>query len=227
MEFINTIINGFHYLSQTWGQDFDIVVTVATLIVSFIAWIKTKTLVKKLTYVPPKGKINKDPRPQVALVMDLSSRNAFAVAEQVKACIAKDEHLAALRPVLLDAEALVDATKVPAQCDGNFDIGYSYTDEACKYGRFVVFQYTGERVPADNADALTRFHQFFGKALAEVVDKLASRGITTIHLFYKGPVSMAFVLGEKFANNMTIQLYQYMDVKDETGKVIDRTYYKN
>ena len=45
MEFINTIINGFHYLSQTWGQDFDIVVTVATLIVSFIAWIKTKTLV--------------------------------------------------------------------------------------------------------------------------------------------------------------------------------------
>jgi hypothetical protein len=47
--------------------------------------------------------------------------------------------------------------------------------------------------------------------LLKIKDKLTTAGVTEVHLFYKGPVSLAVAIGAVFDNWVPVKIYQFQD----------------
>ena len=77
---------------------------------------------------------------------------------------------------------------------------------AAMHDKKVYFLSCESDIPADKSE-LTRYMQTFHDSFEFAAKSFA--GIRKIHMFYQGPGSLSFMIGERLANQKTLALYQY------------------
>lgn len=58
--------------------------------------------------------------------------------------------------------------------------------------------------------------------LSRIKDRLTTAGVTEVHLFYKGPVSLAMGIGSIFDNWVPVKVYDYPDGRYHLNFVLDK-----
>lgn len=190
---------------KTDGAVLEFWITIATTFISFLVFLRTRKLEKKLFGESSYKSIKQENN--VAVVFDLiDGAPETQIAQITNSIDTNDTMRDIMQETVVDAPALQNCDSIPEVLDGGFRIGYSLTNEKEKTGRFIT---VGGRSFPENTESAKMYQRHFAKCMTELCKKLKSGGVSTVHIFFRGPTAAAFYVGECFDNSFRTMMYHY------------------
>ena len=204
-EFFNTIYKALYNWIQSDGAVLEFAITITTTIISILVFARTKRLEKKLFGGSSHKSIEQENN--VAVVFDLIDGAPETQIPQIRHSIDNNDAMRdIMQETVVDAPALQNCDSIPEVLAGGFRIGYSFTDDKEKIGRFIT---VGGRNFPENTESAEIYQRHFAKCMSELCKKLKSGGVSAVHIFFRCPTAAAFYVGECFKNSFRIMMYHY------------------
>jgi hypothetical protein len=205
----------FHAVSN-WIQNefggFEIIVSLTGAIFSVFAWIKAKSIEKKLSGKKPRDFGTGESHAVLAVDLTAEDRmvgNAGNMISQFAGWIKRSENKKKkLYNLVYDIEPLPESEAIHIDT-GKFSINYiTLSENNCSKGRFITMQ--GPKMPTESEGAKA-YMESLNVAINILFAKLSERSVTSVHIIFQGPYVASMLFGTKLANHFKVYYYQYSD----------------